>query len=70
MTASKGLRPALLFLSSRASLTMATSRKDTRNGTRHAQALNSSLPKYVRVAMITANDTTTLSVGEVCSHPV
>jgi hypothetical protein len=49
---------------------MATKRKDNRNGTRHAHALNTSVPKYVRVAMITTSDTTMPSVGEVCSQPV
>ena len=49
---------------------MATSRKEIRNGIRHAHASNTSLPKYVRVAMITTSDTTIPRVGEVCSQPV
>jgi|GraSoiStandDraft_10_1057309.scaffolds.fasta_scaffold671161_1 hypothetical protein len=51
-------------------MAMATSKKDTRNGTRHAHALNTSVPKYVRVAMMTASETTIPRVGEVCSQPV
>src|SRR5882762_3575223 len=49
---------------------MATSRKEIRNGIRHAHASNTSLPKYVRVAMITNSDTTIPRVGEVCRGTV
>ena len=40
------------------------------NGIRQPQSLKASLPRYVRVPMITASETTIPSVGDVWSQPV
>ena len=39
-------------------------------GSRQPQSLKASTPRYVRIPMIVASDTTTPSVGDVCSQPV
>src|SRR5262245_20222261 len=55
---------------SRIQIAMATRRSEMMNGTRQPQSLNASTPRYERIPMMVASDTTMPSVGEVCSQPV
>ena len=51
-------------------MAIATMSSESRNGIRHPHAVNASVPTTWRVTMMTTNDTTIPSVGDVWSHPV